>query len=132
MVIEDLVKTVLSQLKAISSTESVVGDPIKVGDISIIPVSRISFGFAAGGGQKKSREGTGEGTGGGASVEPVAFFVVRDGQVDLITIKKEGSGLADVIDLVPKIIERVKKGRDKKKTGGDKSDSESPTGGEDA
>ena len=132
MVIEELVKTVLSQLKTISSTESVVGDPIQLGDVSIIPVSKISFGFAAGGGQKKSREGTGEGTGGGASVEPVAFFVVRDGQVDLITIKKEGTGLADVIDLVPKIIERVKKGLGRKKANEEKEEPESPAGGEDA
>jgi len=117
MGIEELVKAVLTQLKAISSTESVVGDPIEVGEIIIIPVSKITLGFAVGGGQKRVKEGAGEGTGGGATVEPVAFFVVRGDKVELITVKKESTGLGDVIDLVPKIIEKVKKGRGKGKSG---------------
>jgi len=115
-VIEELVKTVLTQLKAISKTETVVGEPMEVGDMIIIPVSKITLGFAVGGGQKRIKEGTGEGTGGGATVEPVAFFVVRGDNVELITVKKEATGLGDVINLVPKIIEKVKKGREKRKT----------------
>jgi uncharacterized spore protein YtfJ len=117
MGIEELVKAVLTELKAISSTETVVGEPIEVGEISIIPVSKITLGFAVGGGQKRVKEGAGEGTGGGATVEPVAFFVVRGDNVELITVKKESTGLGDVIDLVPKIIEKVKKGRGKEKGG---------------
>jgi len=108
MVIEELVKTVLSELRKISRTESVVGEPIDVGNITIIPVSRISFGFAVGGGQKDSKNRRGEGTGGGATVEPLAFFVIRGEKVDLVTIKKESIGLGKVIDLVPQILEKVK------------------------
>jgi sporulation protein YtfJ len=114
MVIEDLVKTVLSELREITKTKTVVGDPLNVGEATIVPVSKLTVGFAAGGGTKDSKNGKGEGTGGGATIEPVAFFVVRGDKVDLVTIKKEEVGLAKVIDLVPQIVEKVKDMKDKR------------------
>ncbi|UCE07847.1 MAG: sporulation protein [bacterium] len=108
MVIEELVKTVLSELKEIVKTETVVGEPIKVAGVTIVPVSKISVGFGAGGGKGRSKEGTGEATGGGASIEPVAFFVVRGEKVELITVQKEEVGWGKMIDLVPQIIDKVK------------------------
>jgi len=108
MIIEELVKTVLTELRALSKTETVVGEPIQVGGTTIVPVSKISIGFAVGGGAKNSKDGKGEGTGGGASIEPVAFFVVRGEKVDLITVKKEEVGFGKIIDLVPQIVEKVK------------------------
>ncbi len=114
MIIETLVKTVLSELREITKTKTVVGDPLQLGETTIVPVSRISLGFAVGGGSKDSKNGQGEGTGGGATIEPVAFFVVRGEKVDLITIKKEGVGLGKVIDLVPQIVEKVKNIKEKK------------------
>jgi uncharacterized spore protein YtfJ len=106
--IEELVKTVLSELRKVSKTETVIGEPMVLGEATIVPVTKISFGFGIGGGAKGAKEGHGEATGGGASVEPVAFFVVRGDKVDLITIKKDGVGLGKVIDLVPQIFEKVK------------------------
>lgn len=114
MVIEDLVKTVLTELRAITKTKTVVGEPLKLGETTIVPVSKISLGFAAGGGMKDAKNGKGEGTGGGATIEPVAFFVVRGDKVDLVTIKKEDVGLGKFIDLVPQIVEKVKDFKQKK------------------
>jgi len=114
MVIEELVKTVLSELREISKTETVVGRPLKVGEMTILPVSRISVGFGAGGGKRDGKDGKGEGTGGGVSVEPVAFIVVRGEKVDLITLKKEEVGWGKVIDLVPQIMEKVRGYKEKK------------------
>ena len=108
MVIEALVKTVLSELRQITKTENVVGDAISVGETTIVPVSKITVGFAVGGGKKDSKNGGGEGTGGGATIEPLAFFVVRGDKVDLVTIKKEDIGLSKFIDLVPQVVEKVK------------------------
>ncbi|MFH1943758.1 MAG: spore germination protein GerW family protein [bacterium] len=114
MVIETLVKTVLSELKEITKTETVIGKPIIVGKATIVPVSRISIGFAVGGGKKDSKSGSGEGTGGGASIEPIGFIVVRGEKVDLITVQKQDVGLGKVIDLVPQIVERVKDFKEKR------------------
>jgi uncharacterized spore protein YtfJ len=121
MVIEELVKTVLSELRAITKTETVVGKPIEVGDTTLVPVSKISVGFGVGGGKKNSKDGQGEATGGGISIEPVAFFVVREGKVDLVSVKKEDIGLGKFIELVPQIVEKVKDlkgGKGKSETGG--------------
>ncbi|MBN2030938.1 sporulation protein [bacterium] len=108
MVIEELVKTVLSELREMVKTETVVGEPLKVAGVTIVPVSKISVGFGVGGGKGQSKEGTGEATGGGASIEPVAFFVVRGEKVELITVKKEDAGWGKIINLVPQIIDTVK------------------------
>ena len=114
MVIEALVKTVLSELRQITKTKTVVGEAMKVGDATIVPVSKITIGFAAGGGKKDSKNGSGEGTGGGATIEPLAFFVSRGDKVEIVTIKKEDVGLGRIIDLVPQIVDKVKDYKEKK------------------
>jgi sporulation protein YtfJ len=126
MIIEALVKTVLSELKQITRTETVVGKAIEVGDTTIVPVSKITIGFAVGGGKKNSKNGGGEGTGGGATIEPLAFFVVRGDKVDIVTIKKEDIGLGKIIDLVPQIVEKVKDYREKKGKASGKSEKGKP------
>ena len=75
MAIEDVIRTMLHELREIVKTETVVGEPLVVGDVTIVPVSKISFGFGAGGGQGEKDDG-GSGTGGGGSVQPVAFIVI--------------------------------------------------------
>ena len=62
--VETLIERVLGELHRIVQTETVIGTPVQAGDLTLIPVSKISFGFGAGGGQ----EGKGQsGTGGGAN-----------------------------------------------------------------
>ncbi len=108
MVIEALVKTVLSELGEIAKTKTVVGEPIQLGETTIVPVSKLSIGFAVGGGNTSGELKQGEATGGGASIEPVAFFVARNDKVELVTVQKEDVGLAKFIDLVPQIVDQVK------------------------
>lgn len=123
MVIEELVKTVLTELRAITKTETVVGDPIELDKVTIVPVSKVSVGFGAGGGKQEGKHGEGEATGGGISIEPVAFFVVRGDKVELITVKKDDVGFGKVLELVPQIFEKVKGYREKKgKPSGDAKD----------
>ena len=76
MVIEELVKTVLTELRSITRTENVIGEPVKCEKVTVIPVSRISVGFGAGGGAGKKEQNQGEATGGGASIDPIAFTTV--------------------------------------------------------
>jgi uncharacterized spore protein YtfJ len=112
--IDSLVKTILSEIKQVIQNETVVGKPIQAGAVTLIPVSRISIGFGAGGGRTGQKHGEAEGTGGGLSVEPVAFLAVQDKKVDLIPIKAEGSELARIINLIPGVAEKIKDVLDKK------------------
>ena len=75
MALSDVIKTALDQLQYIAKTETVVGEPIKAGEVTLIPVSKVSIGFAAGGGGgKETQAGSGAGTGGGVNVTPIAFI----------------------------------------------------------
>ena len=112
--VEGLIERVLGELHHLVKTETVVGDPVAVGDLTLIPVSKISFGFGAGGGQ----EGKGQsGTGGGATVEPIAFVVIdSEGKAQILPLNDKEGGLGQLIDLMPEALAKVKQfvGRKKK------------------
>jgi len=105
--VESLVERVLGELHRIVQTETVIGQPFQSGDLTIIPVSKISFGFGAGGGL----EGKGQsGTGGGANIEPIAFLIVdADGRVQVASIGDQEAGWSQIIALVPEAIAKIKK-----------------------
>jgi uncharacterized spore protein YtfJ len=106
MALENIMKTMMDELKHIAKTETVVGKEIKAGTSTIIPVSKISLGVAGGGGTGKDRK-EGEGLGGGASIEPIAFIVVNeDGRAQLLTMKDNADALSKVIDLIPGVLDK--------------------------
>jgi uncharacterized spore protein YtfJ len=102
---EDLMKSLLEQLKVIATTETIVGEPFKAGEISIIPVSRVSMGIGVGGGGQ-SQQGEGVGGGGGVKVEPIAFLVIKDHSVSLLNVGK-GKGLDALYEKIPDLIDKV-------------------------
>jgi len=104
--VEALIERVLGELHRIVQTETVIGTPVQAGELTIIPVSKISFGFGAGGGQ----EGTGQsGTGGGASVEPIAFLIVdASGKVQIMTLTDKEVGWGQIAALVPEAVDKIK------------------------
>jgi len=109
MAVVDLIKVVMSELKGLVKTETVVGEPIEAGGITVIPVSKVSVGFGAGGGEgSKKSISFGSGTGGGASIEPVAFIVVTEGKAQLLPLTTKKPAFSDVVDLIPRVIEKVK------------------------
>ena len=113
--VETLIERVMGELHRIVQTETVVGEPVKAGDVTLIPVSKISFGFGGGGGQ----EGKGQsGTGGGAMVEPIAFVVIdADGKTQILTLKDKEVGLGQLVELMPEAIDKIKKFVGRKKKG---------------
>jgi len=87
---QELISTIVEELKSMATTESVVGEPIKVDGKTIIPVIKVSMGFGGGGGEDTGSQkhgGTGGGGGGGIKIEPVAFIVADEEQVSLLPIK---------------------------------------------
>ncbi len=104
--VEILIERVLGELHRIVQTETVIGTPVQAGELTIIPVSKISFGFGAGGGQA----GTGQsGTGGGASVEPIAFLIVdASGKVQIMTLTDKEVGWGQIAALVPEAVDKIK------------------------
>ena len=122
MSIDDLVRTVMEELHTIVKTETVVGEPVEVGESTVlVPVCRVSFGFGVGGRGPIETTGGG-GTGGGASVEPIAFVVIKDGKPQLLSFQERKPSLGKVVELVPDILEKVKDFKAKREEKGKEQD----------
>ena len=106
----------MSKIREMVDVNTIVGTPIKTDDgITLIPVSRVSFGFASGGSDfqtKNTQTGGanfGGGSGAGVNISPVAFLVVKDGNVKMISAQPNPpSGIEKVVEAVPEIIDKVK------------------------
>ena len=113
MSVENMIKTVMQEFRELARTETVVGKPITVGDTVIVPVSKISFAFGAGGG-KGAKEDGGGGTAGGGSVEPVGFIVIHKGKVQLIPMQESEMSIGKLLSFAPDVIKKVKEFREKR------------------
>ncbi len=123
MAVEDLMKEVVTQLEKMITTRTIVGEPITAAGKTVIPISKVSFGFGSGGGEGKRGEegGFGGGGGGGAKIEPVAFLVISEEEVKLVGMKGKGLDIEKIIESVPELVEKVKslKGKNKQEESAD-------------
>jgi len=118
--IEGLMKTAMESIKDMVDVNTIVGDAVETPDGSvIIPISKVGFGFASGGGEynqngKKLNDTNPSntdlpfagGAGAGVSVQPVAFMVVGNGQIRLLPVNINSS-IDKIIDLVPDLINKL-------------------------
>lgn len=114
--IDNLMKTTMAHIKEMVDVNTIIGDPIESKDGStIIPISKVSFGFASGGSEfnsadckeNKSKFPFGGGSGAGVNVRPIAFLVMRDETVKLLPVEYDNP-LEKIIDSIPQLIEAVK------------------------
>ena len=112
--IDALMRTAMESIKAMVDVNTILGVPVEAPDGTvIIPVSRVSFGFVAGGSEFETaeRSGTfpfGGGSGAGVSLHPVAFLVVGQGQVRLLPVSERA--LYDrLLDIAPRVVEQVQR-----------------------
>ncbi|MCJ7459791.1 MAG: sporulation protein [candidate division Zixibacteria bacterium] len=113
---QELIKSILDELKAIAKTETIVGEPITIGDKTIVPVCKITLGFGAGGGTggaKDKGEGTGSGGGGGVAIFPAAFIVIKGDEVSVLGVKP--GKWEYILEAIPGIIEKFREGKKGKK-----------------
>ena len=121
--INELLSTTMQKVRELVDANTIVGQPIQTQDgVTLIPVSRLSFGFAGGGSdfttknqKPEGKNSFGGGTGAGVKVEPVAFLVVKDGFVRLLPVAPPPATTVDrVIDMAPEIFDKVTGYIDKK------------------
>ncbi len=129
--IEGLMLTAMNSIREMIDVDTIIGDPIEASNgIVIIPISKVKFGFAAGGSEFKGetldgytkRENQeeiqyrlpfGGGSGAGVSISPVAFLIVGEDGVKLIPVT-HSSALDKLLDYVPDLMERISKFINKK------------------
>ena len=116
MAIEDMVRTMLNELREIVKTETVVGEPVMCWAKSpSSPYPKYPLDLAQGVGQGKKDDGS-SGTGGGGSVQPVAFIVIQKGKAQLLPIEDKSMSIADLLKYAPDVLEKIKAFKDKRKT----------------
>jgi sporulation protein YtfJ len=116
MGVEELMQEVVEQLEKLVTTRTIVGEPITVAGKTVIPISKVSFGFGSAGGECKHDEESsfGGGGGGGAKIEPIAFLVVSEDEVKLLPATGKGIDIGKIMEAVPEVVDKIKSMRGKK------------------
>lgn len=122
--IEGLMVTAMNSIQDMIDVNTIIGEPIETSNnIVIIPISKVSFGFAAGGSEfkgetideytKKDKEEAiqyrlpfGGGSGAGVTINPIAFLVIQSNNVKLMPVN-HSSSLDKLLDYVPDLIEKT-------------------------
>lgn len=117
--LNELMHSAMEKVHEMVDTNTIVGQPISTPDgVTLIPISKVSFGFGSGGGDygKVQTRGFGGGAGGGVKIDPVAFLVVKDGLVRVIPVATPPVSTVDrIVEMTPDLMDKVEKYFDKKK-----------------
>ncbi len=106
-----ILETTIEKVKNLVNVSTIIGEPMNLdGGITIIPVSKVTYGFASGGSDfpsKTNKQVFGGGGGAGVTITPVAFLVVSDGEVTLKHITAYDNAAERVVNLVPEMFDKV-------------------------
>ena len=109
--IKDLMGVSMEKIKEMVDVNTIIGTPIQSPDGTvIIPVSKVSFGFASGGSDlptKNTNDLFGGGAGAGVSIQPLAFLVVSNGDVKLLQMSVDAKLPNAIVNLVPEVFDKV-------------------------
>lgn len=127
--VSELLGISMEKIKEMADVNAIIGDPIKLADgTTIIPVSKVSYGFASGGSDlpsKYDKDLFGGGAGAGVSIKPEGFLVISpDGSAKMVTMEATSDPISTAIEKVPGIIDKVSGFISKKKGTDPASDAE--------
>ncbi|MDO5125487.1 MAG: GerW family sporulation protein [Ruminococcus sp.] len=109
--LEGLVKTAMEKIHEMVDCETIVGKPIVTADgTTIIPVSKVSFGFASGGSDlptKSTKDQFGGGSGAGVTISPVAFIAIHNGETKLLQMTTNTPYENAVVNVVPDVVDKI-------------------------
>ena len=122
--LDEMLATSMGKIREMVDSNTIIGNPITTPDgVTLIPVSRLSFGFGCGGsdyGKQPENKNFAGGTSAGVKVEPVAFLVVKDGVTRVMPVALPAVTTVDrVLDLVPEVMDRLENFIDRKKENSD-------------
>lgn len=116
--VSDLMQTAMDKIRDMVDANAVVGSPITTLDgVTLIPVSRLSFGLASGGSDKTAstaKPGVWGGSGAAVKVEPVGFLLSREGGVRMLAIQPPAFSVGErLVDMAPELLEKLEECIDK-------------------
>lgn len=109
--IKSVMDSTMENLRTMVDSDTIIGTPIVLEKLTLIPVSKVSFGLATGGGDFPSKTANkvfGGGGGAGVTISPVAFIAVNDGNVQMLPVYNDLSTVNKALDLAPEMIDKIK------------------------
>ena len=110
----NMLENTIVKIRELVDSNSVVGEPIVAGDVTIIPISKISIGLGGGGSDYVSKNTNnqenpfGGGVGAGVKVTPVAFLVIKDGSVRMLPVAQPANTTADrIVEMIPDTLDKI-------------------------
>jgi uncharacterized spore protein YtfJ len=110
MDIKENLKAIFDEMEEFLTTKAVIGEPIEVGNVTIIPVVDVAFGVGTGGGggeDAKNINRQGGGAGMGAKISPSAVIVIKEGDISVIPLNSS-AGIDKLIDMIPGLLKKIK------------------------
>lgn len=109
--VQGMMGTTMEKIREMIDVNTIIGDPITTPDGTvIIPVSKVGFGFAAGGSDfpsKQPKDLFGGGSGAGVSIQPLAFLVVANGEVKILQMHESDNTADRMVNIVPEVIQSI-------------------------
>lgn len=117
--VEGLMGVSVEKIREMVDANTVIGTPMTLADgVTIIPVSKVSYGFASGGSDLPSKTRNdmfGGGAGAGINITPVAFLTIKDGAINLLPVVSKPDTLDRLVSLVPEAVSKISDLRKKNK-----------------
>ncbi len=109
--IKGVIDTTMDKLRTMVDADVIIGEPIVIGKITLLPVSKVAFGLATGGSDfpsKTDKQLFGGGGGAGVTITPVAFICINGESVHMMPVYSEMNTLDKAINMAPELIDKVK------------------------
>ncbi len=108
--VNTIMESTLQKMKEMVDVSTIIGEPFVTGKTTLIPVSKVQYGFTSGGTDLPSKQGSelfGGAGGGGVSITPVAFIVIEDGKCRMMQINNYTSSADRAIAMIPELVDKL-------------------------
>ncbi len=109
--IKGIMDVTMEKVRAMADADTIVGKPIELpNNITIIPISKVSFGFASGGSDvpnKAQSTAFAGGSGAGVTISPTAFIVIKDTEVRMLQVSDKPDAVDKAVSMVPDVIDKL-------------------------
>ncbi|HBI85810.1 MAG TPA: sporulation protein YtfJ [Ruminococcus sp.] len=109
--VQETLRVTMDEIRSMVDANTIVGQPIQCdGGTTVIPISKVSFGFASGGSDlptKVAKDMFGGGGGAGVTITPIAFLVIMPGDVKLLQLSVNASTPNAIVNMVPDVMDKV-------------------------
>ncbi len=108
--VNKIMENTLEKMREMVDVSTIIGEPMTTGDTTLIPVSKVTYGFTSGGTDLPSKQNAelfGGGGGGGISITPVAFIVIQNDKVRMMQINNYSSSADRAIAMIPELVDQI-------------------------